>query len=74
MIQPLKHRTMKESRLNIHITFEEEDFLWDKRNVLWFRKMWNEGEGAAKDKHGYQIQIVRSYTSDKSLKEIMAMD
>ena len=39
----LKHREMKESRLNIHIVLEEKNFLWDEQNVFWFRKLWNEG-------------------------------
>lgn len=39
----LKHREMKESRINIHIALEEVNSLWGKREVWRFREMWNEG-------------------------------
>ncbi|MDA2567485.1 helix-turn-helix domain containing protein [Bacillus cereus] len=43
MVVLLKHREMKESRINIHIALEELNFLWDEKDIMWFRRMWNEG-------------------------------
>lgn len=37
------HEAMKESRLNIYIALEEANFIWDERDVIRFREMWNQG-------------------------------
>lgn len=52
------------------------DFYKNQKQILdWFEvNSPIEAEDVAKGKHGPQIQIVRTYKSDKSLKEIMAMD
>lgn len=34
------HRAMKESRLNIYIALEEANFIWDERDIIRFREMW----------------------------------
>ncbi|OTW86397.1 helix-turn-helix domain containing protein [Bacillus thuringiensis serovar cameroun] len=38
-----QHEAMKESRLKIHVALEEANFLWDERDIVWFREMWGEG-------------------------------
>ncbi|MEB4816160.1 helix-turn-helix domain containing protein [Bacillus thuringiensis] len=38
-----QHEAMKESRLKIHVALEGANFLWDERDIVWFRKMWQEG-------------------------------
>lgn len=38
-----KHEAMKESRLKIYIALEEANFIWDERDVIRFREMWNQG-------------------------------
>ncbi|MCP1124588.1 helix-turn-helix domain containing protein [Bacillus sp. 3103sda1] len=38
-----QHESMKESRLKIYVALEEANFLWDERDVVLFRKLWNEG-------------------------------
>ncbi|HGH7176787.1 helix-turn-helix domain containing protein [Bacillus cereus] len=37
------HEAMKESRLKIYIALEEANFIWDERDVIRFREMWNQG-------------------------------
>lgn len=37
------HEAMKESRLKIYIAVEEANFIWDERDVIRFREMWNQG-------------------------------
>lgn len=37
------HEAMKESRLKIYIALEEANFIWDERDVVRFREMWNQG-------------------------------
>ncbi|PGW62858.1 helix-turn-helix domain containing protein [Bacillus cereus] len=37
------HEAMKESRLKIYIALEESNFIWDERDVIRFREMWNQG-------------------------------
>ncbi|WP_242270985.1 helix-turn-helix domain containing protein [Bacillus cereus group sp. BfR-BA-01425] len=39
------HEAMKESRLKIYIALEEANFIWDERDVIRFREMWNQGMG-----------------------------
>lgn len=34
------HKEMKASRLNIYIALEEANFIWDERDVIRFREMW----------------------------------
>lgn len=57
-------------------TYTVDFFDKNKRQILdWFEVNSElEAEGAAKGKHGYEIQIVRIYVSDRSLQEIMALD
>ncbi|PED84329.1 helix-turn-helix domain containing protein [Bacillus pseudomycoides] len=38
-----QHECMKESRLKIYIALEEANFIWDERDVIRFREMWNSG-------------------------------
>ncbi|TCW59054.1 hypothetical protein EC917_101308 [Bacillus thuringiensis] len=58
------------------ITTYAVDFYKDKRQSIdWFEaNNRNEAEAAAKGKHGYKIQIVKIYVSDRTLKEIMELD
>lgn len=37
------HEEMKESRLKIYMALEEANFIWDERDVIRFREMWNQG-------------------------------
>ncbi|PEF05024.1 helix-turn-helix domain containing protein [Bacillus thuringiensis] len=37
------HEAMKESRLKIYIALEEANFIWDERDVIRFREMWQQG-------------------------------
>ncbi|PEJ14340.1 helix-turn-helix domain containing protein [Bacillus toyonensis] len=37
------HEALKESRLKIYIALEEANFIWDERDVIRFREMWNQG-------------------------------
>lgn len=57
-------------------TYAVDFFDKNKRQVLdWFEANNElEAEGAAKGRHGYEIQIVRIYVSDRSLQEIMELD
>jgi hypothetical protein len=58
------------------ITTYAVDFYKDQRQSIdWFEaNNSNEAEAAAKGKHGYKIQIVKIYKSDRSIKEIMELD
>ncbi|WP_144561608.1 helix-turn-helix domain containing protein [Bacillus mycoides] len=38
-----QHEFMKESRLKIYIALEEANFIWDERDVIRFREMWDAG-------------------------------
>ncbi|WP_243523707.1 helix-turn-helix domain containing protein [Bacillus pseudomycoides] len=38
-----EHESMKESRLKIYIALEEANFIWDERDVIRFREMWEQG-------------------------------
>ncbi|MBE7099455.1 helix-turn-helix domain containing protein [Bacillus cereus] len=43
MATAYQHEAMKESRLKIHVVLEEANFLWDERDIVYFREMWQEG-------------------------------
>ncbi|MBY0597721.1 hypothetical protein [Bacillus bingmayongensis] len=53
------------------VEFYDKD---EKQKLRWFEaKTESEAKGMAKDKYG-RIQIIKTYVSDRSLKEIMELD
>ncbi|CAI8738971.1 hypothetical protein COM13_12530 [Bacillus pseudomycoides] len=59
------------SVITYSIEFYDKDEKWKLR---WFEaKTESEAKGMAKEKYG-RIQIIKTYVSDRSLKEIMALD
>ncbi|TCD28051.1 hypothetical protein [Bacillus wiedmannii] len=61
----------KPSVITYSVEFYDKD---DKWKLRWFEaKSESEAVGMAKDKYG-QIQIVNTYISDRTLKEIMELD
>ncbi|MEB4816161.1 hypothetical protein [Bacillus thuringiensis] len=56
-------------------TYTVDFYKNQRQRIDWFEaNNRNETEAAAKGKHGYKIQIVKIYKSNRSLKEIMDLD
>ncbi|MGG3046245.1 helix-turn-helix domain containing protein [Bacillus anthracis] len=68
------HEAMKESRLKIYIALEEANFIWDERDVIRFREMWNQGMGLpemaeALKRHQSEVALLVIDQADKYLIE-----
>ena len=68
------HEAMKESRLKIYIALEEANFIWDERDVIRFREMWNKGMSlpemaAALRRHHAEVALLLIDQADKYLIE-----
>lgn len=56
-------------------TYAVDFYKNQRQRIDWFEaNNRNEAEAAAKGKHGYKIQVVKIYKSNRSLKEIMDLD
>ncbi len=56
------HEAMKESRLKIYIALEEANFIWDERDVIRFREMWNQGMSLPE-----MAEVVRRHQAEVAL-------
>ena len=70
----INHEAMKESRLKIYIALEEANFLWDERDVIRFREMWNQGMSLPKmakalRRHQAEVALLVIDQADKYLIE-----
>ncbi|ADH07139.1 MULTISPECIES: hypothetical protein [Bacillus cereus group] len=68
------HEVMKESRLKVYIALEEANFIWDERDVIRFREMWNQGMSLPKmaktlRRHQVEVALLVIDQADKYLIE-----